>query len=62
MYFTEEYYQSFQRASQSTSGSLDVRIESFRLSDDWEPQIHDEIKKLGKPSRWLQKQMETSRK
>jgi hypothetical protein len=34
MYFTEEYYQSFQNANQSTFGNLDVLIESFRLSDD----------------------------
>jgi hypothetical protein len=53
MYFTEEYYQSFQKANKSTSGNLDVRIESFRLPDDWEPQIHHEIKKLAKPSTWL---------
>jgi len=62
MYFTEEYYQSFQKANQSTSGNLDVRIESFRLPDDWVPQIDHEIKKLAKPSTWLQKQMETSNK
>jgi hypothetical protein len=58
MYFTEEYYQSFQKANQSTSGNLDVRIESFRLPDDWVPQIDHEIKKLAKRSTWLQKQME----
>jgi hypothetical protein len=58
MYFTQEYYQSFQKATQSTSGNLDIRIESFRLPDDWEPQT--EIKKLAKPSTWLQKQMKTS--
>src|SRR5271154_6995830 len=57
MYFTKEYYQSFQKASQSTSSNLNVHIESSRLPDDWEPQINDEIKKLAKPSRWLQEQM-----
>ena len=62
MYFTEEYYQSFQKTSQSTSGNLDVLIESFRLPDDWEPQINHEIKELSKASPWLQKQMKTSNK
>jgi hypothetical protein len=62
MYFTEEYYQSFQKANQSTSSNLDVLIESFRLSDDWEPQINHEIKELSKASPWLQKQMKTSNK
>jgi hypothetical protein len=61
MYFTEEYYQSFQKANQSTSGNLDVRIESFRLPDDWEPQVKDVIRKLAKPSTWLQK-LKTSNK
>jgi hypothetical protein len=57
MYFTEEYYQSFQKTSQSTSGNLDIFIESFRLPDDWEPQIDHKIKELSKASPWLQKQM-----
>jgi hypothetical protein len=57
MYFTEEYHQSFQKANQSTSSNIDVRIESFRLPDDWVPQIDHEIKKLAKPSTWLQKQI-----
>ena len=39
-------------------GNLDIRIESFRLPNDWEPQTA--IKKLVKPSTWLQKQMKTS--
>jgi hypothetical protein len=60
MYFTEEYYQSFQKTTQSASGNLDVLIESFRLPDDWEPQINHEIKELSKASPWLQKQMKTS--
>jgi hypothetical protein len=55
MYFTEEYYRSFQKANQSTSGNLDILIESFRLPDDWEPQADDKIKELSKASPWLQK-------
>jgi hypothetical protein len=51
-YFTEEYYQSFKKADQSTSGNLYVRVESFRLPDDWEPQINYEIQRLTKPSTW----------
>jgi hypothetical protein len=62
MYFTEEYYQSFQKANQSTSGNLDVLIESIRLSDDWKPQINHQIKKLSKASPWLQEQMKISNK
>ena len=62
MYFTEKYYQSFQKANQSTSGNLDVRIESFRLPDDWVPQINPIIQKLAEPSTWLQEQMEISNK
>jgi hypothetical protein len=61
-YFTEEYYQSFKKADQSTSGSLHVRIESFRLPDDWEPQINHEIQRLMEPSTWLQELMKTSNK
>ena len=57
VYFTEEYYQSFQKANQSTSGNLDVRTESFRLPDDWVPQIDHEIKKLAKLSTWVQEQI-----
>jgi hypothetical protein len=61
--FTEEYYQSFKKADQSTSGNLYVRIESFRLPDDWEPQINHETQKLTEPSTWLQELMkETSDK
>ena len=61
-YFTEEYYQSFKKADQSTSGNLLVRIESFQLPDDWEPQINHEIQKLTEPSTWLQELMKTSNK
>jgi hypothetical protein len=56
-YFTEEYYQSFKNADQSTSGKLQVRIESFRLADDWESQINHLLQKLMEPSTWLQELM-----
>jgi hypothetical protein len=62
MYFTEEYFQSFQKGNQSTSSNLNVLIKSFRLSDDWEPQVNHEVKELSKASPWLQKQMKTSNK
>jgi hypothetical protein len=61
-YFTEEYYQSFKKADQSTLGNLHVRIESFRLPDDWDPQINHVIQKLTEPSTWLQKLMNPSNK
>ena len=53
-YFTEEYYGSFKNADQSTSGKLQVRIESFQLADDWDPQINHLLQKLTEPSTWLQ--------
>jgi hypothetical protein len=59
-YFTEEYYQSFKNADQSTSGELRIRIESFGLTDDWEPQINHLLQKLTEPSTWLQELMEIS--
>ena len=59
-YFTEEYYQSFKNADQSTSGKLQIRIESFRLADGWEPQINHLLQKLMEPSTWLQELMEIS--
>ena len=52
--------QSFNKADQSTSGNLHVRIESFRLPDDWDPQINHMVQKLTEPSTWLQKLTNTS--
>ena len=61
MYFTEEYYQSFQKANRSTAG-ICVRIESFHLPGCEDAQISAMVEVLRKPSTWLQKQMETSNK
>jgi hypothetical protein len=61
MYFTEEYYQSFQKANRSTAG-IYVRIESFHLPGCEDAQISTMVEVLRKPSTWLQKQMETSNK
>jgi hypothetical protein len=61
MYFTEEYYQSFQKANRSTAG-ICVHIESFHLPGCEDAQISAMVEVLRKPSTWLQKQMETSNK
>jgi hypothetical protein len=61
MYFTEEYYQSFQKANRTTAG-ICVRIESFHLPGCEDAQISAMVEVLRKPSTWLQKQMETSNK